>query len=77
MKNFKKLIEKRNSLVEEMNQLITVAEEETRALNEEETTKFGELTDDEIKRVAKQREKYDDLAKGIEQLKEELKNYNI
>lgn len=46
MKNFKKLIEKRNSLVEEMNQLITVAEEETRALNEEETTKFGELTEE-------------------------------
>ena len=43
MKNFKKLIEKRNALVEEMNTLVKVADEETRALNEEETTKFEEL----------------------------------
>ena len=41
--NFKKLIEKRNSLVEEMNNLVKVADEETRALNEEETTKFEGL----------------------------------
>ena len=41
--NLKKLIEKRNSLVEEMNNLVKVADEETRALNEEETTKFEGL----------------------------------
>lgn len=41
--NFKKLIEKRNGLVEEMNNLVKVADEETRALNEEETTKFEGL----------------------------------
>ena len=41
--NFKKLIEKRNSLVEEMNNLVKVADEETRALNEEETIKFEGL----------------------------------
>lgn len=41
--NFKKLIEKRNGLVEEMNNLVNVADEETRALNEEETTKFEGL----------------------------------
>ena len=43
MKNFKKLIEKRNELVMQMDNLVKVADEETRALNEEETTKFEEL----------------------------------
>lgn len=46
MKNFKKLIEKRNSLVEEMNKLITAAETETRALNDEEANKFEELNNE-------------------------------
>lgn len=41
--NFKKLIEKRNELVEEMNALVKTADEETRALSDEETTKFEEL----------------------------------
>ena len=41
--NLKKLIEKRNSLVEYMNNLVKVADEETRALNEEETKKFEGL----------------------------------
>ena len=41
--NLKKLIEKRNSLVEDMNNLVKVADEETRALNEEETKKFEGL----------------------------------
>lgn len=43
MKNFKKLIEKRNELVMQMDNLVKVADEETRALNEEETTKFEGL----------------------------------
>lgn len=43
MKNFKKLIEKRNDLVMQMDNLVKVADEETRALNEEETTKFEGL----------------------------------
>lgn len=43
MKNFKKLIEKRNELVMQMDNLVKVADEETRALNEEETTKFESL----------------------------------
>lgn len=43
MKNFKKLIEKRNNLVMQMDNLVKVADEETRALNEEETTKFEGL----------------------------------
>lgn len=43
MRNFKKLIEKRNELVMQMDNLVKVADEETRALNEEETTKFEGL----------------------------------
>lgn len=43
MKNFKKLIEKRNELVMQMDNLVKVADEETRALNEEEITKFEGL----------------------------------
>lgn len=43
MKNFKKLIEKRNDLVMQMDNLVKVADEETRALNEEETTTFEGL----------------------------------
>nr|DAV31738.1 MAG TPA: major capsid protein [Caudoviricetes sp.] len=43
MKNLKKLIEKRNELVMQMDNLVKVADEETRALNEEETTKFEGL----------------------------------
>lgn len=41
--NFKKLIEKRNDLVAQMDELVKVADTETRALNEEETKKFEEL----------------------------------
>lgn len=41
--NFKKLIEKRNDLVAKMDELVKVADTETRALNEEETKKFEEL----------------------------------
>lgn len=41
--NFKKLIEKRNDLVAQMDELVKVADTETRALNEEETNKFEEL----------------------------------
>ena len=43
MKNFKKLIEKRNDLVMQMDNLVKVADEETRALSEEETTTFEGL----------------------------------
>lgn len=43
MKNFKKLIEKRNDLVMQMDNLVKVADEETRGLNEEETTTFEGL----------------------------------
>ena len=43
MKNLKKLIEKRNELVMQMDNLVKVADEETRALNEEETTTFEGL----------------------------------
>lgn len=43
MLNLKKLIEKRNDLVMQMDNLVKVADEETRALNEEETTKFEGL----------------------------------
>lgn len=43
MKNLKKLIEKRNDLVMQMDNLVKVADEETRALNEEETTTFEGL----------------------------------
>ena len=43
MKNLKKLIEKRNGLVMQMDNLVKVADEETRALNEEETTTFEGL----------------------------------
>ena len=43
MTNLKKLIEKRNDLVMQMDNLVKVADEETRALNEEETTKFEGL----------------------------------
>lgn len=41
--NFKKLIEKRNDLVSKMDELVKVADTETRALNEDETKKFEEL----------------------------------
>lgn len=41
--NFKKLIEKRNDLVAKMDELVKVADTETRALNEDETKKFEEL----------------------------------
>lgn len=41
--NFKKLIEKRNDLVAQMDELVKLADTETRALNEEETKKFEEL----------------------------------
>lgn len=41
--NFKKLIEKRNDLVAQMDELVKVADTETRALNEDETKKFEEL----------------------------------
>lgn len=41
--NFKKLIEKRNDLVAKMDELVKLADTETRALNEEETKKFEEL----------------------------------
>ncbi len=40
---FKKLIEKRNDLVAQMDELVKVADTETRALNEDETKKFEEL----------------------------------
>lgn len=40
---FKKLIEKRNELIEEMRSLITGAETEERALSEEENTRFDEI----------------------------------
>nr|DAD90918.1 MAG TPA: major capsid protein [Siphoviridae sp. ctkBO7]DAD91122.1 MAG TPA: major capsid protein [Siphoviridae sp. ctuaf34] len=41
--NFKKLIEKRNDLVAQMDELVKLADTETRALNEDETKKFEEL----------------------------------
>ena len=41
--NFKKLIEKRNDLVAQMDELVKVADTETRALSEDETKKFEEL----------------------------------
>lgn len=41
--NFKKLIEQRNAKLEEMKNLVGAAETETRALTEEESTKFANL----------------------------------
>lgn len=41
--NFKKLIEQRNAKLEEMKNLVSAAETETRALTEEESTKFADL----------------------------------
>ena len=41
--NLKKLIEKRNDLVAQMDELVKLADIETRALNEDETKKFEEL----------------------------------
>ena len=43
--NLKAMIEKRNSLVEEVNAMFTKAETEVRGLNEEENAKYDELVD--------------------------------
>lgn len=41
--NFKKLLEKRNELVEQVNKMFETAEKENRAFNDEETTKYQAL----------------------------------
>ena len=38
--NLKKLIEKRNALVDKLNEIVKGAEEETRALNDDENKEF-------------------------------------
>ena len=43
MDKFKKLMEQRAALQAEMQQLLDTAQNEERAMNEEETTKFDEL----------------------------------
>lgn len=42
--NLKKLIEKRNALVDKLNEIVKGAEEETRALNDEENKEFDRIT---------------------------------
>lgn len=57
----KKLVEKRNSLVEQVNALFETAEKEVRAFNEEEQTKYDEMMkeisdiDTQMKRIEEQR----------------------
>ena len=42
--NLKKLIEKRNDLVDKLNEIVKGAEEETRALNDDENKEFDQIT---------------------------------
>lgn len=42
--NYKKLIEKRNSLIEEMEKMVEACETETRAFNEDENKRYEEIT---------------------------------
>lgn len=42
--NLKKLIEKRNALVDKLNEIVKKAEEETRAMNDDENKEFDQIT---------------------------------
>lgn len=42
--NLKKLIEKRNALVDKLNEIVKKAEDETRAMNDDENKEFDQAT---------------------------------